>query len=420
MNFLTAKQKGVFSYYGHAYDLEPITYPDVNIRDILVIGSLLDRVICEKNPDTMQRVSFEAEKLPGYPRLLDFPIKELPDGARLMLVRGGGIGDIIMLAPALKKLRELVGSRITIVMSTFADRIPLLEGLGCVDRFYPHPIRLFDFMNDADFYLDFSDPKGLFNTREMIDFHFDCLGFDPDAIPAREKIPVIPEGLTRSEKVIEGIRSMVPGGRMKILYADKASHRIRHLPPDILGWLSEACPEAAFIIPGETTGACGGAPNLFTIDTSAGLADYVTAIAQSDVLVSSDSSAYHIAAATNTPALVFFGPISSKLRTGYYPLVTALDSSFQGLTCHAPCGISTPGETPPAIPIGLNGVRFLENGTEITTFTGETFVFDPKKGCPEANAVGNAHSPCLTCFTRDTVLEAFGKVLAAHEENNKR
>jgi hypothetical protein len=415
MRFLTAKKQGVFTYYGHSYELEPITFPEVNIRNILVTSYHLDAKICKENPDTMQGVTFDASKLPGYPKLLTFPPQDLPAGSRLMLVRGGGIGDVIMLTPALKKLKQLVGDRMEIVVSTFADRIPLLDGLGYVDRFFPHPVRLYDFMNAADYYLDFSDPKKIFNFWEMIDFHLDCLSFDPSAIPAPEKIPELPEGLFRSARMAEAISSVRPEGKTAVLYAGMASDRIRHLPSDILDWLARAYPDTIFLLPGNTTGPCGGSPNTFTIDTSAGLEDYVTAIRLCDILVSTDSSAYHIAAATGTPSLVFFGPIGSKTRTGYYPLVVALDSSYQGLTCHAPCGISAIEETPPAIPIGANGATRLVDGMEITTFTGETFVFDHKKGCPDANAAGSSCSPCLAGFTREAVIASFEKVLALFE-----
>lgn len=409
MDFLVAKTQGVFQYHGYDYELEPIVPPEVNLRNILLGSPLLNRVICEKNPDTMQTISFDASKLPGYPRKLDMSLEDIPDGSRLMLLRAGGIGDMIMLTPALKKLKQTLGERVTINMSTFADRISLLEGLGYIDTFFPHPIRVRDFMLNADYYLDFSDTKKLFYTSEMIDFHLDCLSFDPAGIPAAEKLPEISKDLSRSGPVKEAIRKLCPDSRLKVLYASKASDKIRYLPPYILELLAGKYPDVCFILPEETTGRYNGRENIFTVDTSGGLNDYVTAIAESDVLVSADSSAYHIAAAVNTPSLVFFGSIGSRIRTGYYPLVIAIDSTYTGLTCHAPCGISALQETPPEIPIGANGIRNLLTGVEITTSAGETFSFDPKKGCPESNATGIAHSPCLMHFSEDDVLAGFEK-----------
>ena len=415
MMYLSAKQQGVFTYYGHSYTLEPITPPQVNLRNILVIGYPLDLKICQDNPDTMQNIFFEAERLPGYPKPLTVPPRELPAGSRLMLLRGGGIGDILMLAPALKYLRKAVGNRITIKLSTFAERIPIIEGLGCIDTFFPHPIRLYDLINESDYYMDFSDPKRIFNDTDMIDFYLDSLFFDPASIPAQDKIPQLSDHLKRSGRIIESMETLNPDRKTRVLFAGNASSPIRHLPPFILKFLSASYPDMVFLVPSDRTGPSVEALNIFHLDTSGGLTDFVTAINLCDIVVSSDSSAYHIAAAVGTPALVFFGPIGSKIRIGNYPKVVALDSEYSGLTCHAPCGISALQETPPTIGIGANNIKNLDSGVEIVTFDGRTFKFDPKKGCPESNAALTTHSPCMSCFSEADIIKGFEKTLSLME-----
>jgi len=340
------------------------------------------------------------------------PPQELPDGTKLMLLRGGGIGDIIMLIPALKQLWKMVGNRIIIKLSTFYERIPMMESLGYIDKYFPHPIRLFDFMNESDYYMDFSDPKQIFNEVNMIDFHLDSLYFNPASIPAKDKVPELPGDLKRSVRVIAGMNALVPAGRSRVLFADKASHRIRYLPPGILKLLSERFPDVSFLVPSDRNGRSNEAANIYDLDTSGGLGDFVTAIDLCDLVVSSDSSAYHIAAAIGKPALVFFGPIGSRIRVGYYPNIVALDSQYTGATCHAPCGISALQETQPTTGIGANGVKNLETGVEIVTFDGHSFNFDPKKGCPESNALGTSYSPCMCCFSEEDIIRGFEKSLS--------
>jgi len=412
LRYLVAKQKGVFTYYGHSYDLEPITPPEVNLRNILVIEYPLDVKICQDNPHTLQNAFFEAARLPGFPKPLTVPPHVLPKGSRLMLLRGGGIGDVIMLTPALMHLKKVVGNSITITLSTFAERIPIIDGLGCIDKFFPHPISLFDFMQESDYYMDFADPKLVFNDMDMIDFHLDSLYFDTAAIPDREKVPRISDELRHSRHVLEGMDALDLNGLMPVLYAPKASHAIRHLPPGILDLLALKYPEVAFILPSDTTGAVPGFANVFSVNTTHGLGDFVTAIDQCEAVVCSDSSAYHIASALDIPALVFFGPIGSAIRTKYYPKVTALDSCYTGVTCHAPCGISALLETPPTIAIGANRVKELTEGVEITTTEGHSFRFDPHKGCPEANALGSAFSPCMEHFTHSEIIDGFAQTIS--------
>jgi hypothetical protein len=411
MQFLTAKKRGVFRYEGHAYDLEPITYPQVDLNQILAINHPLGIRICSENPVTMQGITFEVEKLPGYPKPLSVPPQELPEGSRLMLLRAGGIGDVIMLTPALKYLRKTVDRKISIHLSTFGNRIPLLDGLGCVDAFFPHPIRLYDFMKSADYYLDFSDPGQRFEHTDMIDFHLNSLLFDAGSIPQEEKVPEVPDHLKHSSRVIRAMEELAPDGMIKVLYAATASDRTRHIPPSVLDLLAGRNPDMAFLVPSDRTGKSPEKGNIYTMDTTGGLADYVTAIDQCDLLVSTDSSAYHIAAALGIPALVFFGPVGSAIRAHNYPKVVALDSAYSGLTCRAPCGISILQVTPPVIGIGAGCVKNLETGAKITTFDGRTFAFDPQKGCPESNATGMSFSPCLD-FSENEILAGFEKVLS--------
>lgn len=411
MKFLTARQKGTFLYEGNSYDLEPITYPQVNLNHILAINYPMDVEICTKNPGTIQGITFEAEKLPGYPRPLAVPSQELPDGARLMLLRTGGIGDMIMLTPALKYLRKTVGKRISIHLSTSGNRVPILDGLGCVDAFHPYPIRLYDFMKSSDYFVDFTDPAQRFEHMDMIDFHFNSLHFDAASIPAEYKIPEVPEKLRHCGRIAAAIKGLVTAGTARVLYAGLASSRMRHLPPSVLEFLAVRHPDASFIVPSDRTGQSPGRDNIFFLDTSGGLADFVTAINQCDLVVSADSSAYHIAAAVDVPALAFFGPIGSDIRTRNYPKVVALDSRYSGLTCRAPCGISILQVTPPLDGIGADRVKNLEAGVRITTFDGRAFAFDPKKGCPESNATGMACSPCMH-FSDKEILDGFERALS--------
>jgi hypothetical protein len=53
LRFLVARKQGVSTYYSHSYNLEPITSPEINLRNILIIGYPLDLKFCQDNPDTM-------------------------------------------------------------------------------------------------------------------------------------------------------------------------------------------------------------------------------------------------------------------------------------------------------------------------------------------------------------------------------
>lgn len=407
MNYLVIQQSGIFRYQGGHYELRPITYPEVDISQILAINDSLARAICAENP--IIPITFAVDKIPGFPRPLEGPPQDLPPGTRLMLVRGGGIGDVIMLTPALLALKRLCGERLRINLSTFANRHPLFEDLPFVDGLLPHPLRLSDFMAAADYFVEFNDIRQLFNHLNMTDFHLDCLHIDPASIPAAEKAPIISPRMTQAPDVRAAVEQTGPRGALKFLCALEASDAIRTLPGAIVGLLAEAYPQIQFLV---ATGDAPVQPNIHRLDTSRDLQAFATAIDACDGLVCADSSAYHIAAALAKPALVFFGPITSSLRTTYYPRVVPLDARYEGETCSAPCGISAIGETPPVIPIGINQVRDLQAGTPIVTRSGRTFSFAMRQGCPEAQACASAYSPCLAAIPRERILAGFAECLS--------
>ncbi len=410
--YLASTAEGRFFYHGHSYKLSPITYPDVNIHNILVMGGpSLARSICKENSGLMTGLNFDASLIPGFPEPLGMAVSEIPCGKRLMLLRAGGIGDLIMLTPALRQLRSRCRSGVKIALSTLQDRKALFEDLGFVDDFYPHPIRLSDLVESADFYVDFSDRRGIFNHVDMIDFHLDCLGIDASSVPKEQKIPVISKGLSRNHAVREEMKRLSRHGRPLVIYSPGASDRIRYLPDDILGLLATSFKGIDYVVPGSMPKTCEGMENVFSIDTSSGLDAFVTAIAASHAVITTDSSAYHIASALSKPCLVFFGPISSSIRSKYYPTIVALDACYFGKTCASPCGISALTETPPVIPIGANRVRALEKGVKITTYSGESFTFDPGKGCPEAQYLGSSTSPCLMSFSPEDIIKGFERVM---------
>lgn len=405
MIFMAATCEGRFIYHGAAYDLKPLSPPEIDPNHILAAASGLERAILDEHPGLISAVQFETDRIPGFPRPLICRPEEIPPGSRILLMRAGGIGDLIMLTPAIREMKSRLKDSATIILATYADYADIFCDLA--DRIIPYPVTLSQLLQDADYFVEFDDPKDLFETGEMTDYYLDCLGMDPQTIGAGSKKPCIPAAMASSDRIKQALKR-IPG-RIRVFYAGGASDRIRYLPRRILEGLATSYPEISFIVPGKSD---VNLPNIFTIDTSDGLSEYVTAIAGCDAVISTDSSAYHIAAAFDIPALVFFGPISSAIRTGYYPKVVALDADYRGETCTSPCGISTiRRRTRLRKPLGKNQVTVFEEGTVINTFSGRTFSYDPEKGCPESCALNSSTSPCIEAFTDERVLAGFKNLL---------
>ena len=423
MKFLVARDSIVLTFFGQEYALGPISFPEVDISRILVVTDALAKALHRIYPEFLEPVIFDATRLPGFPEPLMIPLSDIPQGKRLIIIRDAGIGDMIMLIPALKKLREIVGHKVEIGLCTLKDRHALVEGLGYANRLYPLPIRLSELVENADYFIGFPDIKGIYNRVNMTDFYLDSMNIDPEAIPASDKIPEIPRGLLRQEGTIREIRRVSGDWAIRAFYSPGASDPIRRLPPSILRTLARNFPDILFLTPETIPEEVKDLENIILIDTSASLSSFATAINECDILVSSDSGAYHIAAAIGKPSLVFFGPIPSMLRSTYYTYTVSLDPfDYMGETCVPPCGIHARTQRATLKPIGANMVRDLQQGTEIITFSGHVFSYDPSMGCPEAQAKGTRFSPCLESFSEESILQGFKRVLdllALQRQGNK-
>ncbi len=390
MIFLAATEPCTMNVYEAAFTLQPLTYPEVNPAHILVVEQELGKRILQRDRKKVRPLTFDAGRLPGFPKPMP-PLGDLEAPCRVILIRGGGIGDVLMATPAIRELRNRLPHGSHLTLATFRSNVPLFSGNPHLDRVISEPMTLGDILG-ADYYLEFNDPGKLITRTPMTDFYLSGLRIDPAEV--KDKIPILrPESLF--DPVMAGrIRDAGSGFRCVVYLNGLASDRLRDVPPSILDVLPRRHPQFLFLVPacfceryaGETSRALKGS-NCLRVDTEGSLSAYVTALSCSDAVITTDSSAYHLAAALGKPALALFGPIESRLRTLYYPTVTGLDANYQGMTCKSPCGKSMLSE----------------------------FSSTSKKdlmGCPEAVRQRQRFSPCLF-FAPELLLQSLERILAA-------
>ena len=403
MIFLCANTSCIYRIFGEDYYLEPLTYPHINLSHILVVEDTLGKRILKKNPH-IHKMDFDTSRIPGFPERLQLPPSELPQESKIILLRGGGIGDLIMLTPAIRALGEALPPHSQIILATSRDKQSLFEKESFIDSIVSHPIRMSDFM-EADYFVDFTANDTLFASGHMTDFYLAKCHIDYRKVA--NKIPWISSELKSSQTVggiFEGIRRNHKGAI--VLLSGEASDIIRTVPPDILRIFPESFDEILFIVPlksGDTKNVeCGeyiNTGNVFFLDTFSSLTDFVSAIQACDAVISADSAAYHIAAALGKPCLAIFGPVHSSRRALYYPTVHPVDPVYNGNCCCSPCGIDT-----------LSNLKKL-SGIDKSGFNWD--MYDPAKGCPEANLKGTLHSPCILSLSQSELISRFKELIRA-------
>ena len=384
MRFLCAKQKTKADIYGQRYDLMPLDPRIQNIEDILAADNDSASELLSRHKDFLLNVSFDRNQCRGFPRVVN-SIHEVGKKGRLLIVRTGGIGDHVLFLPALRILRQVFPPEIEIWLSTQKEKHPLFYDNKNIDRLLPLPLRL-DILLEADYLVDFSERNDIsdFKQINMTDYFLHFL--DIDLTKHNDKTPRINLLNGRSHSLhglFRGFRKHFQE-RPLVLLNWTASNHLRDLPPEKLLFLVEDFKDVVFVIAQprhhekKTRQLLEGYQDR-VIDCSmqmASLEDYLAAVSSCDAVVSTDTASYHLAEALGKPSLSLFGPVSSDLRIRYYKKARAIDSSYAGETCNAPCGLDKT----------ING-------------------------CPEALFKGTSYSPCLLSISKNHIRRAFTEMM---------
>jgi ADP-heptose:LPS heptosyltransferase len=379
MRFLVARQPVKANIFGHDYALRSITSPEADLEDLLVADEGSGRELLHRFRGLLAEATFKERDVSGFPRRLEDPGLASP-GSRMLILKSGGVGDHIMLLPALRALeRRLRGKSLEIRLAVQKDMFPIFQGCSCIDRLYPLPLT-FQAFREADCYLpDFEGTAQAEGSPvlHLTDAYLQWLRLDPQ--PPSDKTPSLSPPLARSgpvRKLFSRLREDHPRNLL-VLLNWVASTAIKSLPPGLFRALVRARENMTFLVAHPSSLQektlkeinAQGLEVLNITEHMKGLEEYFTAISLADAVVCPDTSTYHVAAAYGKPSLVILGPTCAML-TKYYPHCRHLKSEYRGSTCASPCGRS-------------------------------------KGVCPEAQDQGAPYSPCLASISPADLRDAF-------------
>lgn len=269
---------------------------------------------------------------------------------------GGGLGDAVMFAPALKilaaHLKTQKGSK-EVELDVFSV-LPIrtgaiLNGIPGV-RVLPIPLTLQDFTG-YDFYTDFSGmmQDESFNNTHMTDLALQQMGLDPAAVPDSSKSPHLPE--TPVPEVVRAALSQArqAAGTRPLTAVIFTATKTRSMPADLAAAImKEMLTMAQPVIimpPGLDSKALMRRNRLeeTAIDmspVSKDFASYLAILNGMDIIISVDTSAVHLGAALGKPTIGIFSSIDHRLRVKYSNNVHPIQLSYTSKSCQAPCGLS--------------------------------------------------------------------------------
>lgn len=325
------------------------------------LASLIN--VCHHNrlPEPVQLAEEFLQALPQHPRpLAEYvacPTRCDDHPLRICLFNGGGggLGDGILFAPALKILAQFVrqqsGREVLLdVYSMLPARTGVvLRGIDGV-KVRALPMSVEDFMT-CDYWADFSgliqDPE--FQTSHFTDFVLKKMGFTPEAIPpaAKEPFLFLPPPAPEVDDALNAARNRAEG---RLLVAVMFSCTLtRTLPEKTTAELIlrlSGIYQPVLLLPPEIDSATfltqfnleGKVIDLSPVSTD--FSRYMNLLAGMDAIVTVDTSAVHIGAALRKPTVAVFNSINKEYRITYSPTVHGIQMSYRGKNCQAPCGLS--------------------------------------------------------------------------------
>ena len=334
-------------------------------RIYLVLNELLEQMVrdCKNNGIAVPvRLPESLLASPHRPaRLADIlragqPLKRQEMRICLFNGGGGGLGDAIMFAPALRilseRLRQLGVTKCRLdVFSMFAGRTAVIfQGLADV-RVRPLPLSLQEFLQ-YDAYVDYS---GMlldqdFQQSHMTDFALGRMGIDPASVADREKAPFLNLDQERPPALEQAIsNARQAAGNKPLVAVIFRSSLTRTMPDCKAAGLCEVMAQAyqpVILLPSREEARQFVIRNVLSstvIDLSehsTSFMQYMLLLQAMDGLVSVDTSAVHIGGALHKPTVAIFNSINHAYRTRYSPTVTAMQLPYRGKSCQAPCGLS--------------------------------------------------------------------------------
>ena len=261
MIFLCSDISCTLTIFGGSFQLEPVTYPRVNLKHILIAEKDIGHLVLKSNRH-IKTIKFDYRKLPRFPMLLK-KLNDVRENQKIILLRGGGIGDLLMFSPVLKAIRNSVPASTTITLATFKERHSLFRGNPYIHQLVDLPVRMADFI-DYDYYIDFCGKEDTFKGLNMTDYFLSYLGLSGENNISRQ--PQIDNSLARCPAMLKEFQSIRKTHHKPVVFYNAgASNVIRILPPRILDVLSSSFPDVCYVIPSSNQAGLSQSDNIICL-----------------------------------------------------------------------------------------------------------------------------------------------------------
>lgn len=270
------------------------------------------------------------------------------NGKHILLMRSGGLGDMMFMTPLLRELRRR-WPRVSLSIACRKERFSVFDGLDLANGHVPTPVSV-DLAASFDAVLGFEHVIEREKSAHYVDALAAHVGVE---LPAGDDSRRIQYAVTAFERTWAALRYPRKAGVKRLGIQVLSGSRYRSYPRDQTGSVA-----MAFLTRGWEVfliGVKGDAPQKERIEGLRNLAESglsfrqsVAALQTCDVILGPDSAIVHVAGALNIPTVALFAAIPAPMRVKYAPSITALEGSGKCSPCyfHERGGLAFPKDGP--------------------------------------------------------------------------
>lgn len=264
--------------------------------------------------------------------------------AGTLIVRPGGMGDIVHLGPAIKQVAIRDGRKPDVCVATrYVDCVLQNPDVG---NMVPYPLHWEDMEKYSQIHW-LEDTVDGEKKLHMADAFLKGCGFDPDNLTQKEKRPMFfldPDATPRVKR---------RRNKQRVGFQLKASAKCRTPTAKVFAPLVNHYAQAGWEVyifgaPGEIQLDDELVKNTTQWTPSMSIMDSAVQMTTCDLFIAPDSGLLHVAGALGIPSVGLYGPFPAELRTKYTPKCIAVEGKAFCSPCfwhsrgrHFPVGCPT-------------------------------------------------------------------------------
>lgn len=312
----------------NCFGMEPVLVPDYLVEP-LSRTPFITSIAVEDKPKLFKKMYYKG-------------CLEETKGKKLLVIRYGGIGDILWTLPAIKELKDRYDVKVR--FACFEKDRELFYESDLVDEVITTHYPTVKDVEWADYVLDFFDTVEGVGTDEAkvknpIDISAAITGYKLKEKVYKIKVSIAEERKAKSKLAMHGVKK----GDKVIGFPLTASspHRTWYKQPELIKMLLEYDKTIKIVLLGKENVDLlvskikeAKSDRIIDLTNKTSLREYIAMLNECNVIMSNDSSAVHLSAGLGKNVVAVYSTVPAHTRVSNYPTAVGLEVKMSCAPCY--------------------------------------------------------------------------------------